>query len=79
MTVTAETSAQRVSRRTQQGYTLMDSITISELNAFKDDTAGYIRYLLRIDAYKVMADMSRDLGVSDSYVRVIKHKGDGNA
>ena len=55
------------------------SVTISELNEFRDDTAGYIRYLLRIDAYKVMADMSRDLGVSDSYVRVIKHKGDENA
>ena len=68
-------------KKMPQGFILkeVDSVTISELNAFKDDTAGYIRYLLRIDAYKVMADMSRDLGVSDSYVRVIKHKGDENA
>ena len=74
MTVTAETSAQRVSRRTQQGYTLMDSITISELNAFKDDLPAYIRYLLRVGAFKTMADMARDLGVKNERVRQAKYR-----
>jgi len=75
MTVTVETSAQRVSRRTQQGYTLMDSITISELNEFKDNLAAYIRYLLRVGAFKTMADMARDLGTTPEYVRLVKNRG----
>jgi len=75
MTVTAETSAPRVSRRTQQGYTLMDSVTISELNEFKDNLAAYIRYLLRVGAFKTMADMARDLGTTPEYVRLVKNRG----
>ena len=75
MTVTVETSAQRVSRRTQQGYTLMDSVTISELNEFKDNLAAYIRYLLRVGAFKTMADMARDLGTTPEYVRLVKNRG----
>ena len=71
----AETSAQRVSRRMQQGYTLMDSITISELNEFKDNLAAYIRYLLRVGAFKTMADMARDLGTTPEYVRLVKNRG----
>ena len=56
----------------------VESVTISELNEFKDNLSAYIRYLLRVGAFKTMADMARDLGVSDSYIRVIKHRGEGH-
>jgi len=51
------------------------SVTISELNEFKDNLAAYIRYLLRVGAFKTMADMARDLGTTPEYVRLVKNRG----
>ena len=50
----------------------VESVTISELNEFKDNLSAYIRYLLRVGAFKTMADMARDLGVPDGNIRQLK-------
>ena len=52
-----------------------NEITAAELNNFKSDTSGYISYLLRVDAFKTMADMARDLGVEQGRIRQIKNRG----
>ena len=57
----------------------MESISARELKSHMTDRAAHIRYLLRLGigengAFKSMAEMARDLGVSDGYIRQVKHR-----
>ena len=57
----------------------MESISARELKSHMTDRAAHIRYLLRLGigengAFKSMAEMARDLGVSDGFIRQIKHR-----
>ena len=57
----------------------MESISAEELKTHITDRAAHIRYLLRLGigkngAFKSMAEMARDLGVSDGFIRQIKHR-----
>ena len=52
----------------------MESISIEELKTHINDQGAHIRYLLRVGAFKSMAEMAKDLGVTDGYIRQIKHR-----
>ena len=52
-------------------------VTIDELKYFQRNLPAYVRYLLRIKAYKSQADMGRDLGVKDGTIRQIKRRANG--
>ena len=57
----------------------MESISVKELKTHITDRAAHIRYLLRLGigkngAFKSMAEMANDLGVSNGYVRGIKYR-----
>jgi hypothetical protein len=53
---------------------MKNSISLDELKTHMHDKEAHIRYLLRIGAFKSMAAMARDLGVTDGYIRQIKHR-----
>ena len=58
---------------------MKDSISIEELETHATDKAAFVRYLLRLGigkngAFKSMAEMARDLGVSDGYIRQVKYR-----
>lgn len=49
-------------------------ISVKELNSFKTDKGAYIRFLLKIEAFETMAEMAEDMGVTDGYIRQVKHR-----
>ena len=51
------------------------STTIEELKSYENDFEAYVLYLLRIKAFKTMADMARDMGVKAGTIRQIKRRG----
>ena len=51
-----------------------NSISIKELKTHITDREAHIRYLLRVGAFKSMAAMAEDMGVTDGYIRQIKHR-----
>ena len=52
----------------------MKSVTVDELKNLQKSIPAYIEYLLRLDVYDTMSEMARDLGVTDGYVRKVKHR-----
>jgi len=68
-----------------EGGAMENSISAAELKTHINDRAAHIRYLLRLGigkdeegkdgAFKSMAEMAKDLGVTDGYIRQIKHRG----
>lgn len=51
-----------------------NSITVEQLQSMRYNKHAYIRYLLRVGAFKKMSDMARDLGVKAAWIRSIKHR-----
>ena len=51
-----------------------NSISLEELKTHIDDREAHILYLLRVGAFKSMAAMARDMGVTDGWIRQIKHR-----
>ena len=49
-------------------------ISTKEINNFKTDKGAYIRFLLRMEAFDSMAEMARDMGVTNGYIRQVKHR-----
>ena len=52
-----------------------NSISMEELKTHMVDREAHILYLLRIKAFKSMAAMAEDMGVTDGYIRQVKHRG----
>ena len=49
-----------------------DDSFVEKVKRFKQTQDEYIKYLLKIDAFETMAEMGRDLGISDSHIRYVK-------
>ena len=54
--------------------TLGNYISTKEIDDFKTDKGAYIRFLLRVGAFETMAEMAEDMGVTDGYIRQVKHR-----
>ena len=50
------------------------SISLEELKTHVDNREAHILYLLRINAFKSMAAMAADMGVTDGYIRQVKYR-----
>ena len=50
------------------------SISLEELKTHVNNRENHILYLLRINAFKSMAAMAADMGVTDGYIRQVKHR-----
>ena len=65
------------SKKTNMGgerRTLGNYISTKEIDDFKTDKGAYIRFLLRVGAFETMAEMAEDMGVTDGYIRQVKHR-----
>ena len=56
-----------------------NSISLKELKTHFVDQGAHILYLLRLGigkngVFKSMSEMSKDIGVTDGYIRQIKHR-----
>ena len=56
-------------KRTVDNY-----ISTKEINDFKTNKGAYIRFLLKIEAFETMVEMAEDMGVTDVYIRQVKHR-----
>ena len=50
------------------------SISLEELKTHVNNREAHILYLLRINAFKSMAAMAADMGVTDGYIRQVKYR-----
>ena len=70
----ASSSKERGNMGNKKRALVENFVTVDQLIAFKDDLSGYIKYLLRIKAFKSMSAMAEDLGVASGYIRQVKHR-----
>ena len=50
------------------------SADLDDLKTYTTDKNAYILYLLRVGAFKTMSELAEDMGVSNGWIRQIKHR-----